>query len=99
MSFKEWLTKVDARIQEMKEAKPMFGFALALGIVAVFACMAVVAPVQAGTLNDSISPLITDMAGLFVPILALIIAALPVIVATAFIGFLLGMLGKILGHI
>jgi len=99
MSFKEWLTKANEKMQEMKEAKPMFGFALALGIVVVFACMMLVVPAQAGTLNDSVYVLIEDVADLFTPILDLVIAAIPVIIAGAIITFILGILARILGHI
>lgn len=52
--------------------------------------------VSAGTLNDSVYPLITDVSELFTPILTLVIAAVPVIVATGMIGFILGVLAAIL---
>lgn len=88
--------EVDAKRKEAKSTLRMWGMPLA--IAAVFAlCVAV--PVQAGTLNDSVSPLIEDMAGLFVPILTLILAAFPVIIAGAFISFMLGILARILGMI
>lgn len=99
MSFKEWLTKANEKMQEYKEAKPVFGFALALGIVAVFCAMTMVVPAQAGTLNDSVYVLIEDVADLFTPILDLVIAAIPVIIAGAIITFILGILGRILQHI
>lgn len=53
--------------------------------------------VSAGTLNDSVSPIITDVTELFVPILALVVAAVPVVVATAMISFILGILAAIIG--
>ena len=54
---------------------------------------------SAGTLNDSVYPLITDVAELFTPILDLVIAAVPVIIATGMIGFILGVLAAILGKL
>jgi hypothetical protein len=38
---------------------------------------------SAGSLNDSVSPIIEDMVALFTPLLSLIIAAVPLIIATA----------------
>jgi hypothetical protein len=55
--------------------------------------------VSAGTLNTSVSPLITDVAELFTPILTLVIAAVPVIIATGMIGFILGVLAAILSKL
>lgn len=52
--------------------------------------------VSAGTLNDSVSPIIEDVTSLFVPILALVVAAVPVVVATAMISFILGILAAII---
>ena len=51
---------------------------------------------QAATLNESISPILTSVAELFVPLLALVIAAVPIIIAIAVIGFILGLLDSIL---
>ncbi len=51
---------------------------------------------SAGSLNDSVAPIIGDMVDLFTPLLSLIIAAVPLIIATALIGFILGILGAIL---
>ena len=51
---------------------------------------------SAASLNDSVSPIIEDMVALFTPLLSLIIAAVPLIIATALIGFILGILGAIL---
>lgn len=51
---------------------------------------------MAGTLNDSVSPIIADVTALFGPMLSLIVAAVPLVVATAMIGFILGILGAIL---
>jgi len=60
--------------------------------------MTLVQYAQAG-LNDSIAPILTDVALLFVPLLALVLAAIPIIIAMAVIGFLLGLLAAILGAI
>ena len=56
-------------------------------------------PVAAAGMNDSISPILTDVASLFTPLLALVIAAIPLIVAIAVIGFVLGILSAILGKL
>lgn len=53
---------------------------------------------SAGTLNNTIYPLIEDVADLFTPLLDLIIAAIPVIIAVSIIGFILGVLSSILGQ-
>jgi len=58
-----------------------------------------VAPASAAGMNDSISPILTDVAALFTPLLALVIAAIPLIVAIAVIGFVLGILAAILGKL
>ena len=47
-------------------------------------------------LNSSIYPILTSVADLFVPLLALIIAAVPLIIAISIIGFILGILQGIL---
>ena len=51
---------------------------------------------SAATLNESIGPILTSVAELFIPLLALIIAAVPLIIAIAVIGFILGILNGIL---
>ena len=54
---------------------------------------------SAATLNESIGPILTSVTELFVPLLALIIAAVPLIVAISVIGFILGILAAILGKL
>jgi hypothetical protein len=54
---------------------------------------------QAVSLNESIGPILTSVTELFVPLLALVIAAVPIIIAIAIIGFILGILSAILGAI
>ena len=79
---------------------PMFGVAFALGFAFLLMSLAGIgAPAQAGTLNTSVYPLITDVAELFTPILTLVIAAVPVIIATGMIGFILGVLAAILSKL
>jgi hypothetical protein len=51
---------------------------------------------SAATLNESIGPILTSVAELFVPLLALVIAAVPLIIAISVIGFILGILAAIL---
>jgi hypothetical protein len=53
----------------------------------------------AGDLNDSISPILDDMVELFAPLLELIIAAVPLIIAIALIGFIIGILDGILSKL
>jgi len=57
------------------------------------------APVAAGALNDSISPILEDVATIFTPLLSLIIAAVPLIIAVAVIGFVMGIFKAILDKI
>jgi hypothetical protein len=45
---------------------------------------------QAATLNESISPILTSVSELFTPLLDLILAAIPLIIALSVIGFILG---------
>ena len=54
---------------------------------------------SAATLNESIGPILTSVTELFVPLLALIIAAVPLIVAISVIGFVLGILAAILSKL
>lgn len=54
---------------------------------------------SAATLNESIGPILTSVTELFVPLLALVIAAVPLIIAIAIIGFILGILGAILAKL
>lgn len=55
---------------------------------------------SAGTfLNDSITPILTGVTLLFTPLLAVIVAGIPVLVTLAVVGFILGILAKILGKI
>lgn len=62
--------------------------------------MAMMVPgVSAGALNDSITPIISDVTEIFTPLLSLIIAAVPLIIAVSVIGFVLGMFKAILSKI
>jgi len=54
---------------------------------------------SAATLNDTIGPILQGVAEIFVPLLAMIIAAVPLIVALAVVGFILGILAAILGKL
>lgn len=55
--------------------------------------------VSAGSLNDSVSPIIGDMVDLFTPMLSLVVAAVPLIIAVSMISFILGILSAILGRL
>jgi hypothetical protein len=54
---------------------------------------------SAATLNESISPILTSVTELFTPLLALIIAAVPLIIALSVIGFVLGIFAAILAKL
>jgi hypothetical protein len=54
---------------------------------------------SAASINDSVSPILTDVANLMTPLLNLILAALPIMIALAVIGFVLGLLSSIIGKI
>ena len=58
-----------------------------------------VAVVSAGALNNSVSPLLYELPALFTSIVALIIAAVPIIIVLAIVAFLLGLFDGILGKI
>ena len=68
-------------------------------VVAGIVSMTMVQYASAGNITDGISPVITDVTELLPLMLALVIAALPIIVALAVIGFLLGLFDGILGKI
>jgi hypothetical protein len=51
---------------------------------------------SAATLNESIAPILTSVTELFVPLLDLILAAVPLIIALSVIGFVLGIFSAIL---
>jgi hypothetical protein len=57
------------------------------------------APVAAGSLNDSVSPILEDVASMFTPLLSLILAAIPLIISVAVIGFVMGLFKAILDKI
>lgn len=54
---------------------------------------------SAATLNESISPIITSVTEIFGPLLDLIVAAVPLVIAIAMIGFVIGILEGILGKL
>lgn len=85
--------QVQAFVSSMRKT-PAFGVMFALAFVAMLTALC--GPASAGTLNTSVSPIIEDVASLFTPLLTLVIAAVPVIIATGMIGFILGVLAAIL---
>ena len=58
-----------------------------------------VAVVSAGELNNSVSPLLYELPALFTGIVALVIAAVPIIIVLSIVAFLLGLFDGILGKI
>lgn len=87
-----------AATKQRTSRAPMFGISFALAFAFMLMALAVPA-VSAGDLNDSISPILADMVELFTPLLSLIIAAVPLIIAIALIGFVIGILDGILGKL
>lgn len=79
--------------------KPKFARARIWIMTAAATGAGLVSTVSAGNITDGISPVITDVTELLPLMLALVIAALPIIVALAVIGFLLGLFDGILGKI
>jgi hypothetical protein len=61
--------------------------------------MFLVSNVSAAGMNESISPILNDVASLFTPLLGLVLSAIPLVVAIAVIGFVLGILSAILGKL
>ena len=54
---------------------------------------------SAATLNGSIGPVLDSVIELFVPLLALVTAAVPLIIVMSIISFVLGILAAILGKL
>lgn len=66
-------------------------------LVGLAGATATLAPLaSAATLNESIGPILDSVTELFVPLLALIISAVPLIIAISVIGFITGILAAIL---
>jgi len=61
--------------------------------------LAMISAVGATSLNDSIYPVLQGITLLFTPLLAVILAAIPVIVAVAIIAFIIGILMAIEGKL
>ena len=77
----------------------MASYKMRILAVTTVSLMTLVQYSSAATLNESIGPILESVAELFVPLLALVLAAIPIIIAMAVIGFLLGLLAAILGAI
>lgn len=54
---------------------------------------------SAASLNDSVSPIIGDVAELMTPLLNLILACIPLIISISIIGFIMGILAAIVGKL
>jgi hypothetical protein len=84
--------------------KPKSGLTAAikakLAVVFMLFSMALMAaPAAAGQLNDTISPILEDVASIFTPLLTLIIAVIPLIIAVSLIGFVLGIFDAVIHKI
>lgn len=71
-------------------------FKLGLGAVTT---LSLVQYASAATLNDSVGPILEDVGTLMTPLLALILASIPLIISISIIGFVLGILAAILGKL
>jgi ABC-type phosphate/phosphonate transport system permease subunit len=80
--------------QAKVSASRVMGIPMALGLA--FMVMMIFQPVSAGNLSDAVSPILNDVADLFTPLLNLVIAAVPLIISLAIIGFVLGIFTAIL---
>ena len=85
--------------EQIAPKKPKFMRARVWLMTAAATGAGLVSTVSAGNITDGISPVIIDVTELLPLMLALVIAALPIIVALAVIGFLLGLFDGILGKI
>jgi len=74
----------------------MASYKMRILAVTTVSLMTLVQYSSAATLNESIGPILESVAELFVPLLALVIAAVPLIIAISVIGFILGILAAIL---
>jgi uncharacterized membrane protein (DUF106 family) len=74
----------------------MASYKMRILAVTTVSLMTLVQYSSAATLNESIGPILESVAELFVPLLALVIAAVPLIIAISVIGFVLGILSAIL---
>jgi hypothetical protein len=74
----------------------MAGYKMRILAVTTVSLVTLVQYAQAATLNESISPILSSVTELFVPLLALVIAAVPIMIAMALIGFILGIFAAIL---
>ena len=82
-----------------KAKEKMAMYKMRILAVTTVSLMTLVQYASAATLNESISPILTDVAELFAPLLDLIVAAVPLIIALAVIGFILGIFNVILDKI
>ena len=82
---------------DVKQPK-RFGMRVKLALVSLMSMLALIG-VVAADLNSSVGPLLDSLIALFVPILALIVAAVPIIITMAIIGFIVGLLAAILAKL
>ena len=95
--------RYNAQLQAYSDAAratPMFGVSFALGFAFLLMALAGIGiPADAATLNESISPILNSVTELFTPLLNMVVAAVPLIIAIAIIGFILGILDSILSKL
>ena len=77
----------------------LFGMRVKFALVSLMTMFATVGLASAATLNDSVGPLLDALVLLFVPLLALIVAMIPILVTLAVASFILGLLAAVLTKI
>ena len=95
--------RMNAQLQAYSDrarATPAFGVSFALGFAFLLMALAGIGvPADAATLNESISPILSSVTELFTPLLAMVVAAVPLIISIAIIGFIMGILDAILNKL
>lgn len=67
--------------------------------VATGASLALVQVASAGTINDSIGPILTSLPTLFTSLVGLIVAAIPIVIVLSIASFIVGFLTGVLKNI
>ena len=83
---------------DVKQPK-RFGMRVKLALVSLMTMIGLVGTASATSINDTIGPILEAVALLFTPLLALIMAAIPVMIVMAIVAFILGLLTAILNKI
>ena len=82
-----------------KKQPTLVGVRMKLALASLMSIVALVATVSAVDINTSVGPLLDQIVQLFIPLLALIVGAVPIIITMAIIGFIVGILAAILSKL